>query len=212
MRLVIAMALLAVLAVGSADAHPHVWVTSRSEVVYDGKGNILGVRQTWDFDEMFSSYATQGLDANNDGVLSRDELKDLAQTNVTSLKEFGFFTFAKLGGKKLLFAPPTDYWLEFNNKTLTLHFFLPFMAPQPQGKKPFVLQIYDPTFFVDFEMSDHDPVVLSKADGCSVDVRKPPPLTADQAAAATSLDQNAFDPVATGFGAQFSNTAVAVCP
>jgi ABC-type uncharacterized transport system substrate-binding protein len=212
MRLLAAIALALLAQAGAAMAHPHVWVTSKSEVVYDGKGGILGVRQIWTFDEMFSAFATQGLDTNKDGVLSRDELKDLAQTNVTSLKDFDYFTYAKLSGKKLLFKPPEDYWLEFKDKVLTLHFFLPFMAPQMQGKRVFALEVFDPTYFVDFEMAEQDPVVLVAAPGCAVDIHRPAPLSADQVSAAASLDQNAFDPVATGFGAQFSNSAVIVCP
>ena len=211
MRIFLALALFLV-ACTPPLAHPHVWVTARGEAVYDGKGSFLGIRHAWSFDEMFSSFATQGLDTNNDGQLSRQELSDLAQTNVTSLREYDYFTYAKIGGKKLLFKAPEDYWLEFHDKILTLHFFLPLQAPQPQGTKPLSFEIYDPTYFVDFELTEHDPIVLTNAPGCALDVRRPKPPDATQASAAASLDQQAFDPVATGFGAQFANVAIVICP
>jgi hypothetical protein len=46
------------------------------------------------------------------------ELSSLAEVNVTSLKEYGFFTHAKADGKKLKFSEPTDYWLEYKARAL----------------------------------------------------------------------------------------------
>ncbi len=44
-----------------AAAHPHVWVTASSELIYAADGTITGVRHAWTFDEMFSTYALQGM-------------------------------------------------------------------------------------------------------------------------------------------------------
>ena len=44
---------------------------------------------------MFSTYALQGLETKVKGAYSREELAPLAQTNVESLKEYAYFTFAK---------------------------------------------------------------------------------------------------------------------
>src|SRR4051794_34036304 len=50
-----------VLGTATAEAHPHVWITAKSEVVYAPDGSITGVRHAWTFDEMFTTYALQGL-------------------------------------------------------------------------------------------------------------------------------------------------------
>jgi ABC-type uncharacterized transport system substrate-binding protein len=212
MRSILLSVLLVGAAVAPALAHPHVFVTSRSEIVYGSDGTVAGVRQAWTFDDMFSSFATQGLDANADGTLSREELQPLAQTNVESLGEYDYFTYAKLGGTKLLFKPPTGYWLEHKDKALILHFFLPLNAPQTQGRKPLAVEIYDPSYFVAFAMPEESPVVLAGAPACVVDVRRAKSLDTAQQNAAATLDQGAFDAVATGFGAQFANVAVVNCP
>src|SRR5579871_6984087 len=73
---------------GSAKAHPHVWVTFHSELLYAADGNMLGVRHAWTFDDMFSAYALQGMPHAKKGQYSREELASLAQTNVDSLKEY----------------------------------------------------------------------------------------------------------------------------
>src|SRR3954464_11819337 len=91
---------------GTASAHPHVWITVKSELVYAPDGSVTGVRHAWTFDDMFSSYALQGIEGKTKGVYSREELAALAQTNVESLKEFAYFPFAKADGKKEKFVEP----------------------------------------------------------------------------------------------------------
>src|SRR4029079_11020926 len=82
------------LAAGSlAQAHPHVWVTMQTELVYAPDGSITGIRHAWSFDDMFSTFATQGLESKEKGKFTREELEPLAKVNVESLKEFGYFTF-----------------------------------------------------------------------------------------------------------------------
>ena len=96
------LVLIGCLVASEAFAHPHVWVTARSELVYGPEGRMTAVRHAWTFDDMFSSFATQGLDADGDGKLTREELAPLAEVNVTSLAEFKFFTFGKFGDKRVV--------------------------------------------------------------------------------------------------------------
>ncbi len=88
------------LGAGRAQAHPHVWITATSELIYAPDGSITAVRHAWTFDDMLSAYALQGMETKVKGVYSREELAPLAQTNVESLKEFAFFTFAKADGRR----------------------------------------------------------------------------------------------------------------
>ena len=57
----------------SARAHPHVWVTVETTVVYEN-GSVTGLQHKWSFDDMYTAMAIQGLDANGDGTYSREEL------------------------------------------------------------------------------------------------------------------------------------------
>src|ERR1700758_3982480 len=111
--------LLLFLSFGRAEAHPHVWVTFHSEVLYAADGSMTGVRHAWTFDDMFSAYALQGIPHAKKGQYTRQELAPLAQTNVDSLKEYDYFTYARVDGRKLKFADPVDYWLEYKDSALT---------------------------------------------------------------------------------------------
>ena len=42
-------------------AHPHVWITVKSQIAFTPDGKIKAVIHDWVFDEMYSSFATQGL-------------------------------------------------------------------------------------------------------------------------------------------------------
>lgn len=200
----------AVLAVGTytAQAHPHVWVKSSSELIYAADGTITGVRHVWIFDEMFSTYATQGLETKTRGVYTREELAPLAQTNVESLKEFGFFTFAKADGKKQKFLEPVDYYLEYKDAALVLHFTLPFKTPFKT--KQLALEIFDPTYFVDFSLQPKDPVTLIGAPAaCATTIQRP----ADGAATAQKLGEDAFENGDNStYGARFANKITVDCP
>ena len=187
---------------GSANAHPHVWVTMTSEVVYAPDGTATGVRHAWQFDDMFSTFATQGIEAKKKGEFTREELAPLAEVNVTSLKEFDYFTYAKANGKKTPFAAPVDYFLEYKDSLLTLHFTLPFKAPV----KALALDVemFDPSYFVDFSFAEKDPVKLVSApDTCKLSIAKP--------ADASTLPPPGEN-LANNYGSQFANKILVKCP
>jgi ABC-type uncharacterized transport system substrate-binding protein len=209
-RLLGLLALIVALAggIGSAFAHPHVWVTAASELIYAPDGSITGVRHAWTFDDMFSTYALQGMETKTKGVYTREELAPLAQTNVESLKEFGFFTFAKADGKKEKFLEPVDYYLEYKDAALVLHFTLPFKAPFKT--RQLALEVYDPTYFVDFSLQKKDPVRLVGAPaGCNLAFQRP----SDGTASAQKLNEQTFlNGDNSNFGAMFANKITVDCP
>lgn len=196
------------LASTAAQAHPHVWITSISELIYAADGSITGVRHAWTFDDMFSTYALQGIEGKQKGVYTHEELAPLAQTNVDSLKEFGYFTFAKADGKKAKFEEPADYFLEYKDGLLVLHFTLPLKTPV----KPRVLalEVFDPTFFVDFQLAKQDPIRLVGAPAsCTLDLQRPN----DGAASAQAMgEQNFTDGGNANYGAMFANKITVTCP
>jgi ABC-type uncharacterized transport system substrate-binding protein len=199
-------------AVGMASAHPHVWITATSELVYAPDGSLTAVRHAWTFDDMFSTYALQGVETKKKGVYTREELAPLAQTNVESLKEFAFFTFARAGDegsrKKQKFQDPVDYYLEQKDGVLTLHFTLPLKAPVKS--RQLVLEIYDPTYFIDFALAKTDPVHLVGApEGCKFVIVRPSDGTAQ---AQTLGEQNFLDGGNANFGANFANKVTVDCP
>jgi ABC-type uncharacterized transport system substrate-binding protein len=194
-----------------ASAHPHVWVTVRSELVYAADGTITGVRHGWTFDDMFSAFAIQGIKAKKKGEFTREELAPVAQVNIASLKEYDFFTYAKANGKTVEFNEAlAGYYLEFNPKdtVLTLHFTLPLKTPLKT--KNLVVEVYDREFFVDFSFAEKNPVQLVGAPAkCKVSVVNPEQMNTSLAQQLAQLADRR-DPTLT-IGAQYSNKLVVKC-
>jgi ABC-type uncharacterized transport system substrate-binding protein len=202
-----------VLASAKASAHPHVWITVHSEVVYAPDGTITGVRHEWTLDDMFSVFATQGLAAKTKGQFTREELAPLAKVNVSSLKEADFYTYATANGKRVEFnEPPAGYYLEFNPKdtVLTLHFTLP--LKMPTKAKNFNVEVYDREFFIDFSFAEKNPVKLVGAPAqCKVSVVNPEQMSASLTQQLAQLGADQKDPMLT-LGSQFANKIVVKCP
>jgi ABC-type uncharacterized transport system substrate-binding protein len=196
-----------------ASAHPHVWVTMQSELVYAPDGSVTGVRHAWTFDDMFSVFATQGIEAKKKGEFTREELAPLAEVNVTSLKEYDFFTQATANGKKIEFnEPPKGYYLEYNPKdtVLTLHFTLPLKAPVKA--KDLTLEVYDREFFVDFSFAEKDPVKLVGAPAhCKLSIGRPQEMSTAMTQQFSQLGANQRDPSLT-IGTEFANKITVKCP
>jgi ABC-type uncharacterized transport system substrate-binding protein len=146
---------------GPAVAHPHVWVSVETTVVYEA-GKVAGFQHSWTFDDMYTAMAIQGLDKDQDGVYSREELAELAQVNIDGLKEFDFFTYARVRETPVALAAPKDYWLEHKDGVLSLHFTLPIAEPLPAETEGFEFAVYDQTFFIAFDLAKENPVRLSE--------------------------------------------------
>jgi ABC-type uncharacterized transport system substrate-binding protein len=189
-----------------AQAHPHVWATIRTEVLFAPDGSVIGVRHAWTFDEMFSAFATTGIPAKTKGRFTREELVPLAKVNIESLHEYAFFTYARINGKrqKDVFNEPVDYWLDYDPKAtvLTLHFTLPFK--QPVTAKQLLIEVYDPEFFVDFGFAKENPVKLVDA---------PPQCTLTTEKPYDGTFQSFFSSEANaGMGMSFANKISVRCP
>jgi ABC-type uncharacterized transport system substrate-binding protein len=196
-----------------AFAHPHVWATVRSEILFDADRHITGVRHAWTFDEFYTAMAVQGLDTNGDGKFSAAELEPLAKVNVESLKDFDYFTFVHIGEADMLpLKPPEDYSLDYDKGLLTLHFTLPLATPLDLGGQTVDVDVYDPSFFVAFGFAKEAPVTLSGSPvkGCSAEIKQP---DADTEADAKALSEAFFSQLGpnSNFGSQFAQTVRVKC-
>ena len=198
----------------AAVAHPHVWISVDTTVVLE-QGSIVGFQHKWTFDEFYTAMAIQGLDTNNDGIYSNQELAELAQVNIDGLKEFKYFTFSRLGSAELAFDAAKDFRLEHaaatatkaappatpaaapepkvgmlsriwgglsgsqsdpkaspeSAKVLTLEFMLPLKQPVLIDAPDFSFAVYDPTWFIAFDVPNTDAVRLGSGApaGCRID-------------------------------------------
>jgi len=205
-------ALAALLALcGAAAAHPHVWVTVRSQIEFNAEGKVDAVTHDWVFDEMYSSFATQGLAKPGD-LVKRETFAPLAKDNAKNLADIGYFTTLKLDGKAVEFGEVSDYWMEERPDHLVqFHVRLPLKTPTAVGRFG-SLFVADPEFFIDFEFDDGESVTLASAPkGCSISTAKPKPLEGQDK---QKLDESFFSGLAPGsnFGFKMASRVILACP
>lgn len=207
---ILAGALCAFIVASRAQAHPHVWVEVRSEFVFGADGSITGVRHAWTFDDVYSSFAIQGL--GKDGVPIENALKALAKVNVSQLAEYGYFTVLKIGGKDVKFAAAEDANITMDaKKVITLHFVAKLENPA-KASPAAVLKVVDPTYFVAFDFAKKTPVVLTGAPkGCSLTMLTPKPLTAVEEKRLLDV-KGTNDSPGDAFGFKLATSAIAACP
>ncbi|HEY1945090.1 MAG TPA: DUF1007 family protein [Roseiarcus sp.] len=194
-----------------ALAHPHVWVTVRSEIAFSPDGKVTAVTHDWVFDEMYSSFATQGL-AKPGELVTRQIFAPLAQENAANLAEIGYFTTLKIGGKAVDFAPVTQYWMEERpDHLVAFHVVLNLKTPTPPSRY-MSLMVADPEYFIDFEFDDKNAIELAAAPvGCSASISRPKPLEGEDK---QKLSESFFTNLAPGanFGFKMASRAMIACP
>ncbi len=200
------------LATSAASAHPHVWISVKAEAMLGPDGKLVAIRHHWTFDDMYSAFVTENLGKDGEAPTPAD-LEPVAKTNVESLKEFDYFTFAKLNGRKVAFNPPKDWSMSYDAKSeeATLHFTLPLARPA-DTKKPFSFLVYDPSYFVAFGFEKGQSAnVEGGPQGCSATILRPAALDdKDQAQLDAAKIEN-FSP-GEDFSIRLADRAVVSCP
>jgi len=208
LRLFLAAVLIAL--AGPALAHPHVWITMRSDVLVSPDGTVTGIRHHWSFDDMFSAFALQGVESKEKGKYTREELAPLAKVNVESLKEYDYFTYVTADGKTIDLAEPTsDYWLDYADSILTLNFTLP--VKKPVKAKELKVDIYDPSIFIDFVFAKDDPAKFVGGKECKMDVVYPREMTFAEGKALSEIPADEPN-LSMAWGAKFANKLLVHCP
>ena len=197
------------------SAHPHVWIEMQSDVVFTEDGLIKGVDLEWTFDDAYTQMALDGLDLDGDGLYSQDELAPLTKENISSLKDYEYFTVMRANGEQRKIGEVTDFGQIWSNNKLTLHLQVPLEKPIDPKKEEFVLKVYDPEFFIAIDYVAVDPVdVVGKMpESCKL-VVKPVPTDADLDQTRTMLSEKGKDwkpEVSEDFGALFAQAVSIAC-
>lgn len=151
----------------TVNAHPHMWVEGKVQLMFDAQGKVTGVTQTWLFDEMFSSYAKQGLPTDKNNRPPQAELDKIGKSWIEALADpmSHYFTQITHGNREVPTGPAQRVRVDWNNDTqqMSLQFELPLLTPLSPGDRPLVVSVADPTLYVAYSFEAPDAVQLLAA-------------------------------------------------
>lgn len=190
-----------------AEAHPHVFVKARADVVLAAGGGVRAIRHAWTLDALSSAFILRGgAEPGTDAPTASDRF------DLLGLAPFDYYTVAKSAGQADRFGPPADVWSEPTpDGGVTLHFTLPLTSPA-SAVRAFTFLVYDPAYSLAFDLDASDSVTLSGATtGCSVSVFKPKPLDVGDTAKLTRSVLTNLSP-GSDFGIKLAARAIIACP
>jgi ABC-type uncharacterized transport system substrate-binding protein len=136
----------------AARAHPHIFVDAGFAVTRDGDGRPVSVEVTWLYDELYTLILLQdyGLDPDFDLLLTEEEVAATLGFDLNWSAGFEGGLVIRQGGRRLELGPPEPVSLELvePGQFRTTH------RRAITGAAPgdFAVQIYDPAFYIAFEM------------------------------------------------------------
>jgi ABC-type uncharacterized transport system substrate-binding protein len=176
-------AVVLVAAPAAVQAHPHMFVDAKAEIIFDANGDISAIRNIWTFDEAFSAYAKQGLKHLPNGRLTQESLVALAKVNIHSLALYKFFTFVRRTGKLEPVGEGMDQSLTDDGEHLVLSFSVKPPTPLSTTQGPLTIALYDPEYFVAMTFVKEHPIKLINAPAtCKQSLFTPTGLTPEAAA------------------------------
>ena len=154
-------------------AHPHVYSDMRTDIILDEQGRAAAIHVEWIFDQGYTEAATEGMDADKDGVYTAAELQPVVTENINALKEYRYFVAATANGKDIAYADVTEYGQRINDQgRLSMTFVVPFATPVDLTTGQFTYKVYDPDFFIAYDYIKGETVTAigNLPKGCAIHV------------------------------------------
>lgn len=196
----------------SAFAHPHIFVDTGLELMFDAQRRAVGVRITWSYDDLTSLQiiTDKGLDPDFDGVLTADETAQLNGFDMHWDAGYPGDTYASMAGQPLELSGPADWSTDYKDAKIISTYYRSFAAPVEIADQPLLVQIYDPTMYVGYYLKLG--TVLSGGAGCAAQAVLPDLDAAraklDAAIAALPADAESAYPE---LGADFAQAMEVTC-
>ena len=197
-RRIVRLAVLCVAAMSGfplpAEAHPHVWIKVRTQLVVEG-GALVGLHHIWVLDEGWLMSQLEEHDKDKDGKLSPAELAPLVEESAGTLATFKSFTSIRQGNSRIRPGAPRDMAIDYYGDRLGMSFAVPLDKPIPLAGATLLLEVYDATYFSGYAFAPEEPVSFAG--------EQPPGCTIDANAAASPQQVSAYKMMARQLGPEF---------
>lgn len=216
MKTCIPLALAALLPAPHVAAHPHIFIDTGLEVLFDGQGRAAAVRVAWVYDDFYSlaTLSDRGLDLDGDGRLTDAETASLNGFDMRWDADYQGDLYVLDGaGAPVALGRPRDWMVTVQDGRIISTHVRAFDVPQAVGAAPLVLQVYDPGYYTAYSILG-TPVLTGAGPGCGVQVFTPDLTEAQSELQAMLQEYTADQNVEVEFpavGANFAEEARVTC-
>ena len=162
------------LAPGTVSAHPHVFIDTGLELVFDDDGALAAVQVVWVYDEFYSlmAVADYGMDPTFSGALDADERAELAAIYSGWVDGFEGDLFIRHAGRPVALSGPLDTIADLAEGRIVVAFRRA-LDPRvvPDAEEPLVISVHDPSYYTAYTIAVA-PLIRGRSD-CRADVILP---------------------------------------
>ena len=168
-------------AASPALAHPHVFIDTGIEVVFDEQGRASALRISWTYDEYFSLVIAEerGIDPDYDGNATDVEARPLAGFDMAWDAGYPGDTYAVMADVALKISGPKDWTARYSEGKITTTHLRTFDTPVEIKTVPLQVQVYDTTLYTGYYIVG-EPVLTGAPSECKIAVELPDRAAADQ--------------------------------
>jgi polyphosphate kinase len=215
-RLFPVLAVCAGISATQAAAHPHIFIDTGLEVIFDGEGRATAVRVTWAYDDFYSLMMIEDrqLDSDFDGALTADEEAALAGFDMAWDADYNGDLYVEMAGQALALGRPTDWTARYQGGRITSTHLRQIETPMVPGDDPMIFQVYDSSYYTAYTI-EGTPVLTGAAPDCAAQVFEPDRDAADKAledAMAEFSGQDQLEMQFPAVGAAYADEMRVTCP
>lgn len=200
----ISLALTLTLLPSAMLAHPHMFLDTTIQVMFNDAGQVGAVRITWVYDDLSSLQyiADLGLDMDGDGTLTAQEKAKLTGFDMNWDPGFPGDSYALLGGVNLGLSRPRDATADYKDGRIITSHIRDLAAPVPLTKgQELTLQVYDPGFYAAYSITGAGLIYAATPRACSAQIFAPDRDAADVALLAALAEYSADQDIEADFPA-----------
>ncbi len=149
-----------------ALAHPHVFISTGVEAIFDDQGHLTHLRVTWEYDDLYSLFiqADYGIDADGDGQLSDADRETFTGFDANWVEGYEGDLEARLDGQKLSLSGPTQPTLELEEGRIVTSHLREVLGTPKLGPDTLSIKAFDPSYYTAYDLDRS--VTLTNAGTC----------------------------------------------
>ena len=155
----------------SAHAHPHVRVNASVELLFDNK-KLTGIKQSWVFDDLFSTSVIQDYDKDKNGKFSKGEIEQIQNNAFINLKNYDFYNHVFKDEKTIKITGFKDFSASLDNEIVTYTFTTLIAESLDIKNNKVAIGFYDPEYYVDIFYQSENPVQFNGINGCYFQIKE----------------------------------------